>query len=89
MHQHDNKEESFDELTVILRRNNRALRTVNRKLRNKIKAIEQQGDEAFKALCEVNVQAEQAMQQLWEMSGLDCSPNNYAAIIDYWTGEQL
>ena len=81
MHRNDNKEETFDELNVILRRNNRALRVVNRKLRNKVRAIEEQGDEAFKALCETNVAAEIAMQELWERGKFDCSPADYSYIV--------
>lgn len=68
----------------VLRRQNRALRGVNKQLRKAQKRAQHKMDELFMHMCETPTDAEQSLQRLWEEAGLDdvCGPEDYGAIVE-------
>ena len=75
---HDN------ELDQVLRRQNRALRIVQRQLRRALKNMIEYSDNLFLELCDTDKEAERAMEKLWTLGGLSdkCGPRNYDKIVE-------
>lgn len=66
-----------------MRRINRALRTVNRRLRRRTEELQHETDVLFLEVCERSqAGAEAAMRELWERGDLDCSSQDYDAIVE-------
>ncbi len=71
-----------DEERSVTRLQNRALRTVNRLLRRKAERIQQQNDETIAVLFEPHeTEAESALREIWEKTGMLCSPDDYEEIV--------
>ena len=83
-------ENEFDEHASIIRRTNKALRTVNKQLRNALKKSREHADEIFLHLCETpaseeiekSIDAETAMEKLRTFGGFQCGPRNYDFIVE-------
>lgn len=75
---HDEEER----LVTVLRKNNRAQRSVVKRLRRARLQAQEHADALFNALCETNTTAENVIQEIWERGELNCSPNDYQSIID-------
>lgn len=70
------------EMSSVVRLQNRALRTIVRRLRATVRNGQEKADTMFVALCETNPSAEQAMRELWERAGFECSPENYDFMVE-------
>lgn len=70
-----------DEMRAAYRHHNRALRTVNRNLRRKVERSGATADELFTAICEVDVQAQNAFGELWGSALFDCGPQDYEYMV--------
>lgn len=68
--------ENCDERSVT-RSLNRALRLVNRRLRRNVEHLKESTDEVFLALCNTDVEAGNAMGELWGSAAFDCGPQDY------------
>ena len=68
----------------VLRRQNRALRSVNKQLRRTQQKAQHKMDELFMHMCETPTDAEQALQRLWEEASLEyvCGPEDYGTIVE-------
>jgi hypothetical protein len=76
-------EHEEEELLVsVLRRNNRVRRGVERKLRRILEDQRNRLDLMFTALCDADTTAQDAIQEIWERGGLNCSPDDVQSIID-------
>lgn len=53
------KEYNYEDELHVLRRQNRVLRSANRSLRKRLKRLQEQTDEYFSALCNVDYQPEE------------------------------
>src|SRR6266481_743636 len=56
---------------------NRALRSVNKRLRQHVEKLKVSKDEVFLALCETDLAAGHAMGELWGSAEFDCGPQDY------------
>jgi len=77
-------ENCSEDLRTATRHHNRVLRTVNKSLRRKSERLGAKADELFTALCEVDVQAQEALRELWERGGFQppIGPEDYTIIIE-------
>ena len=77
-----------DDIRDVTRLHNRALRTVNRRLRRQAEQAKQETDEIVAALFDAPAptgQAEIALRKIWDVAGIAhfCSPSDYEAIADH------
>lgn len=77
----ENCSEPLDEQDVV-RKHNRVLRRVVSKLRKSIERHRHTEDKLFRALCDTNPAAEEAMRELWESGQFTCGPQDYNQIIE-------
>jgi len=70
-----------EETITVVRRHNRALRTVNQKLRKNLAVSKAEADEIFLALCDTDKSAELAFEKLRTLAGLTCGPRDYDTIV--------
>lgn len=66
---------------MVLRLQNRALRTVNRNLRANVRDLTYRQEATFALLCETETEAERALRELWEGGGFECGPQDYQEIV--------
>ncbi len=75
--------EMDDEHVQVVRHHNRILRKVNKALRSTHKRIQEQADENFLQIVEVQSDAEIALEKLWTLGELDCGPQDYDSIVSF------
>lgn len=73
--------DSCGESVEVLRLQNRALRGIVRSLRTRGQRQSEKTDALFIALCDNSSRAEQALRELWEKAGFQCSPEDYEFIV--------
>jgi hypothetical protein len=72
-----------EDVSRVLRRYNKALRTVNRKLRRSVLTLQDGKDEVFLALCATDKTAESAFGELWARGDFtNCGPQDYDVIVE-------
>lgn len=73
-----------EQVLTVVRHHNRALRRVNKSLRDSHKLNQEYNDALFEELCSHNTDAELALRKLWEEGGLQlsCSSEDYTFIVD-------
>ena len=79
---HENRLDEEVEEVFVLRRHNRALRSVNKNLRELRKHSQDHSDALFLALCDDSKEAEIAMEKLRTLGELDCDPLDYNHIVE-------
>jgi len=78
---HERKLDEEVEEVFILRRHNRALRSVNKSLRKLRNHSQEHTDEIFLALCDSDKEAELAMEKLRTLGEFDCDPGDYDFVV--------
>lgn len=71
-----------NEHLMVVRKTNRVLRRVNQALRSANKTNKEYSDALFLELCEVDKEAELAMEKLWTLGNFSCDPRDYNTIVE-------
>lgn len=68
----------------VLRRQNKALRKINKILRGALKTSKEYSDELFMVLCDSDEDADIALEKLWTLGGFSeiCGPRDYHKIVE-------
>lgn len=72
---------AVDEQTEIVQRHNRAVRNVNRQLRRSIARIMYETDEKVALLMDGASRAEEALETIRALGGIDCDPSDFDSIV--------
>lgn len=70
-----------DEHISVVQRHNRAVRMVNRNLRRILSRLQNETDYKVAVLMDTSSQAEEALEKIRVLGGIDCSPDDYDTII--------
>jgi len=66
----------------VVKRHNKALRTVNKQLRRALLFVVDYADNLFVELCESGTEAQLALEELRLRGDIDCSPQDYQQIVE-------
>ncbi len=72
-----------EEQIAILRKHNRALRSVHKQLRRALNHVTSYSDELFLELCDSGNESDIAFEKLWALGRFDCGPKDYTYIVEH------
>lgn len=74
--------QEHEEDRSVIRQQNRALRSITRKLRDQVRRLQEKSDEIFLAVCNTETEAERAFGELWGSAEFDCGPQDYQWMVE-------
>lgn len=77
----DKHKQEQEEDRSVIRQQNRALRSITRKLRAEVRRLQEKADETFRTICETQTEAEKAFGELWGSANFDCGPEDYEFMV--------